>query len=162
MHFFSILGLDGSLWGPLGPSGTLWDPLRGSQRVPEEELKSEFNRKVARPLFRGRGGQIFVGDSLAISQQSACQQINILRYVDSRCIDCQLLYPPYFSNCAPPSEPIVALATTKWPWCSPPMAPPSTLVRYYAECGDDEKATAVLLVKGRVHIMEEFKLEMKR
>ena len=114
------MGLSGVPWDPLGFPGTLWDPLRGSQRVPEEELKSEFNRKVARPLFRGRGGQIFVGDSLAISQQSACQQINILRYVDSRCIDCQLLYPPYFSNCAPPSEPIVALATTKWPWCSPP------------------------------------------
>ena len=32
---------------------------------------------------------------------------------DLRYIDCQLLYPPYFSNCAPPSEPIVALATTK-------------------------------------------------
>ena len=29
-------------------SGTLWDSSRGSQRVPEEELKSEINGKVAR------------------------------------------------------------------------------------------------------------------
>ena len=35
---------------PLGPPGTLWDPLGppwGSQGVPEEKLKLEFNGKVA-------------------------------------------------------------------------------------------------------------------
>ena len=44
MNFFSILGLIKSSPNSLGPPGTLWDPLH---RVPEEELKSEFNRKVA-------------------------------------------------------------------------------------------------------------------
>ena len=39
------------LWGPLGPSGALLDPLGGSHRVPEEELKSEFNRKVAQTII---------------------------------------------------------------------------------------------------------------
>ena len=33
------------LWGPLGPFGILWDPPRGSQKVQEEEMKSEFNWK---------------------------------------------------------------------------------------------------------------------
>ena len=42
------MGLPQILWGPLGSSGALWGPLGGSHRVPEEELKSEFNRKVAR------------------------------------------------------------------------------------------------------------------
>ena len=51
MHFFRfwvLLGPPQILWGPLGPSGALLDPLGGSHRVPDEELKSEFNRKVAR------------------------------------------------------------------------------------------------------------------
>ena len=29
----------------------IWDPPRGSQRVPEEELKLEFNGKVARTII---------------------------------------------------------------------------------------------------------------
>ena len=49
--FFSILGLDGSSPNSLGPPGTLWDPLGGSHRAPEEELKSEFNGKVARTII---------------------------------------------------------------------------------------------------------------
>ena len=32
--------------------------------------------------------EIFIGDSLAISRQSTCRQINIMRYGDSRYIDC--------------------------------------------------------------------------
>ena len=35
----------------MGTYGTLWDPLGGSHRVPEEELKSEFNREVARTII---------------------------------------------------------------------------------------------------------------
>ena len=35
------------IWQPITDKD-LWDPPRGSQRVPEEELKSEFNGKVAR------------------------------------------------------------------------------------------------------------------
>ena len=45
---FFMKTIDGSSPKSLGHPGILWDPLGGSHRVPEEELKSEFNRKVAR------------------------------------------------------------------------------------------------------------------
>ena len=38
------------IWQPITDKD-LWDPPRGSQRVPEEELKSEFNREVARTII---------------------------------------------------------------------------------------------------------------
>ena len=38
----------GSRWVLPKFSGAPWDPLGGTHRVPEEELKSELNRKVAR------------------------------------------------------------------------------------------------------------------
>ena len=62
LTYFSILGLDGSSSNSLGPPGTLWDPPGGSwdppggsQGVPEEELKLEFNGKVARNNGPSRG-----------------------------------------------------------------------------------------------------------
>ena len=56
LHFFSILGLDGSSPNSLGPSGTLWDgcrggikdpvgPPQGSQRVPEGPMPNKPIRK---------------------------------------------------------------------------------------------------------------------
>ena len=38
---------------PWPSPGTPWDPLGSSHRVPEEELKSEFNRKVAQTIIPG-------------------------------------------------------------------------------------------------------------
>ena len=38
----------GSRWVLPKFSGSPWDPFRGFQRVPEEELKSKFDGKVAR------------------------------------------------------------------------------------------------------------------
>ena len=35
----------------MGPPQILWDPLGPPGGVPEEELKSEFNRKVARAII---------------------------------------------------------------------------------------------------------------
>ena len=64
MHFFSILGLDGSSPNSLGPPGTLWDPfwtlwdpLRGPRESQRRNSSQSSIGKLLGPLFRVPGMQ---------------------------------------------------------------------------------------------------------
>ena len=101
-----------------------------------------------------------IGDSLAISRQSTYWQINILRYVDSRYIDCLLLYPTKIcTHSLPPRSPMRILQYVGQVWhavVSWSDFPLQGMSQTRTECNRTGQASCcVFTYKGRLKIRKQ-------